>query len=257
MADITNIIKAKLEEIEQKENIRILYACESGSRAWGFASPDSDYDVRFVYVRPVEFYLKLENTKDTLECELNEIYDITGWDIKKLLWLLNKSNPSIFEWAASPVVYKTTTEWEHISGVVLNYFSEKKALYHYRSMTKNDLEKHLNGKENVKYKPYLYSLRQCLSCQWIIDRKSPPPIEFDVLKNAYLPDNLQEEVGRLLEIKKSMTEKETGPRIKKIDEYISSVVSEVEKYLEVPAEKKQTDLNELNGVFLQLLEKVS
>ncbi len=255
MTDITNIIKAKLEEIELRENIRILYACESGSRAWGFASPDSDYDVRFVYVRPAEFYLKLENTKDTLECELNEVYDITGWDIKKLLWLLNKSNPSIFEWAVSPIVYKSTTEWKLISCVFEKYFSEKKALYHYRSMTKNDLKKHFNGKEYVKYKPYLYNLRQCLSCQWIMDRKSPPPIVFDILKEAYLPDGLLDEVNGLLELKKSMTEKETGPRIKKVDEYISSVVSEVEKYLEVSAEKKQTDWNELNGVFLQLLGK--
>lgn len=98
MTEITNQIKIKLSEIERKENIQILYACESGSRAWGFASPDSDYDVRFVYSRPVEFYLKLENQKDTLECELNEVYDISGWDVKKFLLQLNKSNPSIFEW---------------------------------------------------------------------------------------------------------------------------------------------------------------
>lgn len=253
MTDITNIIKAKLEEIELRENIHILYACESGSRAWGFASPDSDYDVRFVYVRPIEFYLKLENTKDTLECELNEIYDITGWDIKKLLWLLNKSNPSIFEWAVSPIVYKTTTKWESVSKIFDRHFSEKKALYHYNSITKNNLRRYFEEKSEVKYKPYLYNLRQCLSCQWIMDRKSPPPIVFDVLKDAYLPDELQKEVGRLLELKKSMTEKETRPRIKKIDEYISSVVSEVERYLEIPVEKKQTDWNELNGVFLQLI----
>lgn len=256
MTDITEKIKAKLDEIERTENIRILYACESGSRAWGFASPDSDYDVRFVYVRPAEFYLKLENTKDTLECELNEIYDITGWDIKKLLCLLNKSNPSIFEWAVSPVVYKTTAEWESVSKIFASHFSEKKALYHYNSITKNNLRRYFDEKSEVKYKPYLYNLRQCLSCQWIMDRKSPPPIVFDVLKDAYLPDELQEEVGRLLELKKSMTEKETVPRIKKIDEYISSVVSEVERYLEIPFEKKQTDWNELNGVFLQLLGKI-
>lgn len=256
MTDITNIIKAKLEEIELRENIHILYACESGSRAWGFASPDSDYDVRFVYVRPIEFYLKLENTKDTLECELNEIYDITGWDIKKLLWLLNKSNPSIFEWAVSPIVYKTTMEWESVSKIFDRHFSEKKALYHYNSITKNNLRRYFEDKSEVKYKPYLYNLRQCLACLWIMDRKSPPSIVFDVLKEAYLPDDLQNEVSSLIKLKKSMKEKETGPRIKKIDEYISSIVSEVEKYLEIPVEKKQSDWNELNSLFLQLLGKV-
>src|SRR5574344_2701598 len=104
MNNITDIIKQKLLDIERKENVRVIFACESGSRAWGFSSPDSDYDVRFIYVRSKEFYLKLENTRDTLECELNEIYDISGWDLKKMLRLLNRSNPSIFEWAASPLV---------------------------------------------------------------------------------------------------------------------------------------------------------
>ena len=115
------IIKKKLSQIEEQENIRIIYACESGSRAWGFSSPDSDYDVRFIYVRPKEFYLKLENTCDTLECELNEIYDISGWDLKKMLRLLNRSNPSIFEWAASPLVYKTTKEWDYIKQFLKNH----------------------------------------------------------------------------------------------------------------------------------------
>lgn len=255
MIDITQIIKSKLIEIEQKENIHILYACESGSRAWGFASSDSDYDVRFVYVRPTEFYLKIENTKDTLECELTELYDITGWDIKKLLWLLNKSNPSIFEWAVSPIVYKTTEEWKYVSKIFNNYFSVKKALYHYNSITKNNLRRYFEEKAEVKYKPYLYNLRQCLSCQWIMDRKSPPPIVFDVLKEAYIPDDLRETVSSLIEFKKSMEEKERGPRIKEIDEYISSIVLEVEKYLEVPSEKKKTDWNELNDVFIHLLGK--
>ena len=119
--EIVQLIKEKLSQIEERENIRILYACESGSRAWGFASSDSDYDVRFIYVRPKEFYLKLENTCDTLECELNEIYDISGWDLKKMLRLLNRSNPSIFEWAASPLVYKTTKEWDYIKQFLKNW----------------------------------------------------------------------------------------------------------------------------------------
>ena len=232
---IIQSIKEKLSQIEAHENIRIIYACEIGSRAWGFASSDSDYDVRFVYVRPKEFYLKLENTRDTLECELNEVYDISGWDLKKLLQLLNKSTPSIFEWAASPIVYKTTDEWKTITQILNNHFSKEKALYHYNSLTKNHLKRYFNNKTEVKYKPYLYNLRHCLSCEWILDRESPPPIVFDTLREQYLPKELQNSVNNLVELKKSRAEKETGPRIKEIDLYIDSVVSKVENHLEIPS----------------------
>lgn len=255
MTDVTEQIKEKLFEIEHKEGVRILYACESGSRAWAFASPDSDYDVRFVYIRPVDFYLKLENTKDTLECELNEIYDISGWDVKKFLCLLNKSNPSVFEWAASPVVYKTTEEWNQILKIINNYFSIQRSLHHYNSITKNNLKRYFDGKTDVRYKPYLYNLRQCLACEWIMDRKSPPPIEFDVLKNAYLPEALQKPVDDLLKAKKMMKEKETGLRFPLIDSYVEKIVLKVEKYLEESMEKKTSDWREFDCLFLQLLNE--
>ena len=255
MTDITETIKAKLDEIERNENIRILYACESGSRAWGFASPDSDYDVRFVYVRPVEFYLKIEKTKDTLECELNETYDISGWDLKKLLWLLNRSNPSIFEWAASPIVYKTTVEWESVRKILGNHFSAVKALYHYNSITKNNLRRYFDGRNEVKYKPYLYNLRQCLACQWIMDKKSPPPIVFDALKKACLPQELEETVDKMLALNKNKEEKDTGSRIREIDTYIEEIVSKVEEYLETQKERRESDWEELNGVFRSVISK--
>ena len=129
--EISLSIKEKLFQIEQRENIRILYACESGSRAWGFASPDckaetcysdcktaetrpksvacldqtySDYDVRFIFVRPVEDYLRVKELPDFIDAELNEVYDINGWDLKKFFKQLYKSNPVIFEWANSPNV---------------------------------------------------------------------------------------------------------------------------------------------------------
>lgn len=108
------LIKTNLREIEEKENVKILHCVESGSRAWGFASPDSDYDVRFIYVRPKEFYLRLDKTRDVIEWQLDDTLDINGWDISKALSLLYKSNPTLFEWNSSPIVYKTTQEWEPI-----------------------------------------------------------------------------------------------------------------------------------------------
>lgn len=92
------LIQEKLREIEQREECRILLAVESGSRAWGFASPDSDYDVRFIYMRPKKAYLRLDRTRDVIEVPINDELDINGWDIDKTLRLLHKSNPTVFEW---------------------------------------------------------------------------------------------------------------------------------------------------------------
>ena len=113
-----NVIEEQLKEIEEKENVKIIYCVESGSRAWGFASPDSDYDVRFIYVRNKEDYLKLNKNRDVIEWRLDDVLDINGWDIQKALRLLYKSNPTLIEWSMSPMVYKTTPQWEKISGIV-------------------------------------------------------------------------------------------------------------------------------------------
>ncbi len=126
-----NIIIEKLNDIEQAENITILHAVESGSRAWGFASPDSDYDVRFFYVRPKAYYLRLDRTRDVLEYPLNDLLDINGWDIDKTLKLLHASNPTLFEWSNSPIVYITTDEFKQLLPLIGNYFVAKSGLWHY------------------------------------------------------------------------------------------------------------------------------
>lgn len=133
-----DMIRKKLKEIEKKENIRIIMAVESGSRAWGFASPDSDYDVRFVYVRQLKDYLRLEKTKDTIEWQLDDVLDISGWDLKKALQLMHDSNPSIFEWCASPVVYQSSDAFEELKRIRGDYYSRKKSLYHYLHMANSN-----------------------------------------------------------------------------------------------------------------------
>ena len=131
MRDIEQEINDKLNEIEEREEVRILHAVESGSRAWGFASPDSDYDVRFVYVRPKADYLRLDEPKDVIEWQLDEVLDINGWDLKKALRQFARGNATLFEWSGSPIVYRTTREWEGIREVSRQYYSEKASVYHY------------------------------------------------------------------------------------------------------------------------------
>lgn len=136
MNQVIDTIKEKLIEIEKRENIKILHCVESGSRAGGFPSPDSDYDVRFIYVRPKEYYLRLDKTGDVIEWQLDETLDINGWDLQKMLRLLHGSNPTVFEWKNSPIVYKTSDEWKSISNVIDDYFNAKSGIYHYSCFPK-------------------------------------------------------------------------------------------------------------------------
>ena len=145
------IICEKLDQIEQRENVRILHAVESGSRAWGFASPDSDYDVRFLYVRPREYYLRLDKQRDVIEWQLDDTLDINGWDLQKALRLLHSSNPTLFEWTNSPIVYRTTPVWENVRVVINQYFSSKSGLYHYLNMANSNYREFLKG-ETVRLK---------------------------------------------------------------------------------------------------------
>ena len=173
-------IKEQLRRIEDAENIKILLAVESGSRAWGFASPDSDYDVRFVYIRSLEDYLRLDAIRDVIELPIDDVLDINGWDLQKTLRLLHKSNPTLFEWFSSPIVYKKTEFSDKFRDLMMHYFSPKKTLYHYVSMAEGNYREYLKG-DLVKAKKYFYALRPVLACQWILDRGTPPPMLFSEL----------------------------------------------------------------------------
>ena len=217
------LIKSKLKEIEEKENIKILHCVESGSRAWGFASPDSDYDVRFIYVRPKEFYLRLDKTRDVIEWQLDDTLDINGWDISKALSLLYKSNPTLFEWNSSPIVYKTTKEWEQIATIINKYFVAKSGLYHYLSTAKSNYREYLKG-EIVRLKKYFYVLRPLLACKWILAKNTPPPMLFSELMDKYLDESIREDVLKLLALK--MNNPEIAEEVEaKVREGIKNLIS--------------------------------
>ena len=248
-----NIIQKKITEIEQNEDVRILHCVESGSRAWGFASPNSDYDVRFIYVRPKEFYLRLDNTRDVIEYQLDEELDINGWDLQKALKLLYTSNPTLFEWNNSNIVYKTTPEWKKISGVIGHYFQSKKGLCHYLSMAKRNYHEYLKS-ETVKLKKYFYVLRPILACKWILDKNTPPPMEFSILMSEYLDDSIRGEVEKLLELKMGASELKEKRRIDAINQYIDSSIAELDQKVSALPSQKVSNWEELNGIFLSMLD---
>lgn len=247
------LIKEKLNEIEQRENCRILLAVESGSRAWGFASPDSDYDVRFIYVRPKENYLRLEQVRDVIELPINDELDINGWDVSKALKLLHKSNPTVFEWFSSPIVYKNTDFAERFKPIMLRYFSSKSGLWHYLHMAEGNYREYLKG-DMVKAKKYFYVLRPILACRWILEKGTPPPMLFSELMESQLPDYLEETVRDLLELKVNSPEIKLIPRIDILNDYMDRSITEVKEQIEQLPKETAHGWKELDELFLSVLD---
>ncbi len=247
-------IYRKLKEIEEKEKVRILLAVESGSRAWGFASPDSDYDVRFIYVRPMEEYLRLDSPKDTIEWQLDDVLDINGWDLRKALIQFKKGNATLFEWSNSPVVYKRTDTWDKIYQVAKSYFSAKTGIYHYYGTARNTYETHLQD-ELVKYKKYFYALRPLLACKYIEEYNCPPPVLFNDLLKLDLPDELRQGIEELLEIKKVTQESDLNPQIPVIQDFISSELVKQKELADVTVDDHNKDWTALNRLFCEIIRE--
>lgn len=243
------LIQKTLTELEAQENIRILYAAESGSRAWGFASPDSDYDVRFVYVHPLPWYLKLEARRDVLELPIEGDLDINGWDLDKTLRLLHASNPTLFEWFSSPLVYRSSPFTERFRPVMERCFCSRKGLWHYLSMAKGNYGEFLKG-EQVKLKKYFYVLRPLLACRWILEHGTPPPMAFRTLAQAELPPELRPITESLLEQKIYRPETAWVPRVDALNAWLESEIVRVQARIEAQPPDPPVGWEELNALFL-------
>lgn len=255
MRQIQQEISKQLDEIEKVEDVRILHAVESGSRAWGFASPDSDYDVRFVYVRPETDYLRLDEPRDVIEWQLDEVLDINGWDLKKALKQLAKGSATMFEWSGSSIVYRTTEAWKRIQETSKQYFSEKAAIYHYYGTASSTLQGYLLG-DQVRYKKYFYALRPLLAARYIEKYHEAPPVLFEELLKLELPYDLRTAIEELLEIKKYTTEKEEQPQMPVIRAFIESELGRQKEIADGLADDRNRDWTELNRVFVETIRSV-
>lgn len=247
-------IVEQLREIERSNNVRILLAVESGSRAWGFASPDSDYDVRFIYARKKEDYLRLDEVRDVIELPINEMLDINGWDLRKTLQLLYRSNPTLFEWFSSPIIYLETPLADRFRHIMQDYFSTKKSLYHYISMAEGNYREYLKG-DMVRAKKYFYVLRPLLACRWVMEKKTPPPMLFSELAEAELPEYLKEDVDRLLDIKMNSPEVKLIPKEDSINRFMDNEIQEIKGRVSEIAASHDNGWEQLNEFFLQAVER--
>lgn len=254
MRNINQEIQENLNEIEDKNDVKILLAVESGSRAWGFASPDSDYDVRFIYVHPKDEYLRVDSMTDVLEWHLDDVLDINGWDLKKALLAFAKGNPNIMEWANSGIVYRDSDIWNQIKGMAFHYFSEKAALCHYYGTAKTTLETHLQG-EMIRYKKYFYALRPLLCCRWIERYHEVPPMEFQTLLQLFdrqdpdLNEELFEGIQTLLERKVVTEEKQLNPQMPVIIDFIHNECEKQKRLSESLPDDHKRDYTEINQAF--------
>ncbi|MEY9095728.1 nucleotidyltransferase domain-containing protein [Paenibacillus sp. RC84] len=224
------VIREKLKEIEENEQVKVLFAIESGSRAWGFPSRDSDYDVRFVYVRRPEWYLSIDDKRDVIEVPINEMLDINGWDIRKALKLFRKSNPPLMEWLISDIVYQEAYGFkEEMLRLRSEVFSPKASLHHYLSMAKGNFREYLQ-RDQVRIKKYFYVLRPILACKWIEENDTNPPILFQELVDRLLPESgLRDQINELLRRKIAGEELDLEARVEEIHAFIGKEIEHLTK----------------------------
>lgn len=251
---ISEKIKERLLIIEKGHDVEILYAIESGSRAWGFESLDSDFDVRFIYRHPLNYYLGILPKRDVIEIPIQEDLDFSGWDLKKAFFLMNKSNPVLFEWMRSPIIYKKNPEfYEIFENISKDYFSPISSIYHYLHMAKNNFRDYLK-RDLVKAKKYLYVLRPLLACLWIEKFTSPPPVEFKIVFGETLEDlKVRKEIEFLLGLKKSGKELGEVPRISILNEFIERTIEHLETSVRDFDTLTKPDASKMDSAFQKIL----
>lgn len=220
-----------LSRIEQQYQVTILWACESGSRAWGFPSPDSDYDVRFIYAQKPSSYIRVFDKRDVIEEPIDGLLDISGWDIKKALGLLRKSNPALMEWLSSPIIYRQHPAIEPLKALAQQSFLPLSSCHHYLSMARQDINK-LVIASDIRLKKYLYMFRALLATQWVIANNNQPPMAFIDLVNRFLPSgDIREQIDELLILKSQVLESEHIPPQEDLDAYLLALFGRLEKAL--------------------------
>jgi predicted nucleotidyltransferase len=247
-------IQTALTQLEATHGIRILYACESGSRAWGFPSPDSDYDVRFIYCHPADWYLTLDEGRDTLDFPVDDELDLAGWELRKALRLLRTSNAALFEWLQSPVVYHEALDFRaRLAPLLPAAFNLKAGLHHYLGQLRRGVEEDLVGEE-VRLKRLFYALRSALAARWIRERHTLPLMEFALLREL-LPSALQPVVDDLLNVKAMANEKTLVPRPPALTAFLQAEFAAGQAAREaLPTLRAGSVATELDGLFRDLVQ---
>lgn len=245
-----NRIKQKLAELAQQHNIHILYACESGSRAWGFPSPNSDYDVRFIYVHRFEKYLAIDNPASHLTFPIDDELDLHGWDLKKTLQLIRKSNTTPFEWLQSPIIYQQNAPianqlWQ----LCADFFNARGNIHHYLGIAKSALQS--SEGQQIGIKKLFYVLRPLLCAKWCLEKQQIAPMAITPLLTL-LPDDLSQQINDIIALKATMTESTPITIDPKILLFIEQSMIEIKESLQA-IDEQHFKADKLDRFFIQTL----
>lgn len=255
--DIRAEIVRRLKNAEAEHGVRILFAIESGSRAWGFASPNSDFDVRFVYMHEPKWYqaVDLEERRDVIEYEIVDDIDLNGWDVRKALRLFWKSNPAFVEWIQSPVIYRDDSVFRRRALSLLpGIYSPEKGIYHYRSMAKTTYRGQLQ-EPMVRLKKYFYALRPLLAARWVARTGAAAPIEFETLLTLLEREPaVLAEIHTLLAQKRNTPELGLAPAVPLLNEFIETELTEFPA--DIPGQFRDPAIvGQLNELFHEVLQE--
>jgi uncharacterized protein len=251
-------ILRRLAHAEAEHGVRILFAAESGSRAWGFASPDSDFDVRFIYAHEKAWYLGLTPERDVIEGALDEhLVDFAGWDIRKALNLALKSNPAFHEWLVSPVVYREDGHFRAVAQRFFERHADTGALaQHYWSIARTQWRSEIDNRETPKLKRYFYVVRPLMALLWVRTRGNTPdrlpPMALDALMAGVdVPDDVRDAVSELLAAKRTTPELGTGARIPVVDAWIAANLEAL-----APDQRVHADMSAARREATELFHKI-
>jgi predicted nucleotidyltransferase len=255
--DVRTEILDRIRAAEEEHDVRVLLAVESGSRAWGFESPNSDYDARFIYVNSRDWYLSvnLEDQRDVIEYPIVDNIDLNGWDLRKALRLFSKSNPAFVEWIQAPIVYsEATTFASAVRQMLPAVYSCENSIYHYRSMAKTNYRGYLRA-DLIPLKKYFYVLRPLLSVLWLERYGSPAPIEFHKLLHLIEGNrSLLGDINALLERKRAAPAMGLEAPVRSIHAFVESELERLESI--VPSTSQRGDVfPALNEVFRHTLSQ--
>lgn len=257
MTDIKDSIMRKLKETESNYNVKIPLAIESGSRGWGFASPDSDYDCRFVYVHPKDWYLSILDKKDFIEYAADAVFDLNEWDLKKVLTHIMKSNAVMFEWLSSNDIYiKNEAVVKQLQGLADIFFNPLAVSYHYLSIAKNKLAE-IQAEADAKLKKYFYVLRPVANLQFIRQHSKMPYMEYDrTLSEIELPAGIAASIREMKEVKLQSDESFRIPRNTRLIEYVQNEIEFYTEHLKEIKFQKPREYEMVDAVFKNIIEDV-
>ena len=250
-------IEIELNRIQEQHNIKILYAVESGSRAWGFASIDSDWDVRFIYIHRPEWYLSIDEKRDNMEEILPNAIDLAGWELRKTLKLFRKSNPPLFEWLRSPLIYlEQFSTIDKLRELTKDYFNPKSCVYHYLHMAEGNYRDYLQT-DIVRVKKYFYVLRPILACKWIERTNTMAPMEFHDLVETQISDKkLRTEIKNLLTRKQNGEELDKEPKIQIINDFLEKEIAYFKNQVMQYDQELKPGTDRLDDLFRSTLDEI-